>query len=132
MLFGSLFSSYALLRSGAMSWPDQSSIVDIRLASIDTVVLIARRCCDSSDFPSRPPRTRRSTRSSAGVEAERVPVESTGRETGHRASVEQGCDSQPRPAADACGIGHYRLRGFYTIQTQADFDAWLASQPAGL
>jgi heme/copper-type cytochrome/quinol oxidase subunit 3 len=41
MLFGSLFSSYALLRSGAMSWPDQSSIVDIRLASIDTVVLIA-------------------------------------------------------------------------------------------
>ena len=31
-----------------------------------------------------------------------------------------------------CGLGHYRMRGFYTIQTQADFDAWLASQPAGL
>jgi len=28
MLFGSLFSSYALLRSGATSWPDQSSIVN--------------------------------------------------------------------------------------------------------
>lgn len=41
MLFGSLFSSYALLRSGAMSWPDQSSIVNVRLASINTVVLIA-------------------------------------------------------------------------------------------
>jgi cytochrome c oxidase subunit 3 len=40
MLFGSLFSSYALLRSGAMSWPDQSSIVNVRLASIDTIVLI--------------------------------------------------------------------------------------------
>jgi cytochrome c oxidase subunit III len=41
MLFGSLFSSYALLRSGAMSWPDQSSIVNVRLASINTLILIA-------------------------------------------------------------------------------------------
>ena len=41
MLFGSLFSSYALLRSGAMSWPDQSSIINLRLASINTVILIA-------------------------------------------------------------------------------------------
>ena len=41
MLFGALFSSYALLRSGAMSWPDQSSIVNVRLASINTLVLIA-------------------------------------------------------------------------------------------
>jgi heme/copper-type cytochrome/quinol oxidase subunit 2 len=31
-----------------------------------------------------------------------------------------------------CGLGHYRMRGFYTIQTQADFEAWLTSQPAGL
>ena len=31
-----------------------------------------------------------------------------------------------------CSLGHYRMRGFYTIQTQADVDAWLASQPAGL
>jgi cytochrome c oxidase subunit 2 len=30
-----------------------------------------------------------------------------------------------------CGLGHYRMRGFYTIQTQADFDAWLAQQPSG-
>ena len=41
MLFGSLFSSYALLRSGAMTWPDQSSIVNVRLASVNTLVLIA-------------------------------------------------------------------------------------------
>jgi len=41
MLFGSLFSAYALLRSGATSWPDQSSIVNARLASINTLVLIA-------------------------------------------------------------------------------------------
>lgn len=31
-----------------------------------------------------------------------------------------------------CGLGHYRMRGFYTVQTRADFDAWLSSQPAGL
>ena len=41
MLFGSLFSSYALLRSGATSWPDQSSIVNVRLATVNTVILIA-------------------------------------------------------------------------------------------
>jgi heme/copper-type cytochrome/quinol oxidase subunit 3 len=41
MLFGSLFSSYALLRSGAMSWPDQSSIVNVPLATVNTVILIA-------------------------------------------------------------------------------------------
>src|SRR6476660_1451109 len=40
MLFGSLFSSYALLRGGAMSWPDQSSIVNVRLAAVNTAVLI--------------------------------------------------------------------------------------------
>jgi len=41
MLFGSLFSSYALLRAGAPSWPDQSSIVNVPLATLNTVVLIA-------------------------------------------------------------------------------------------
>ena len=29
-----------------------------------------------------------------------------------------------------CGLGHYRMRGFYTIQSQADFDAWLKDQAA--
>jgi heme/copper-type cytochrome/quinol oxidase subunit 3 len=41
MLFGSLFSSYALLRGGAMSWPDQSAIVNVRLAAVNTLVLVA-------------------------------------------------------------------------------------------
>src|SRR5215208_2597550 len=40
MLFGSLFSSYALLRSGAMSWPDQSAVVNVPLAAVNTVVLV--------------------------------------------------------------------------------------------
>jgi cytochrome c oxidase subunit 2 len=28
------------------------------------------------------------------------------------------------PCSQLCGLGHYRMRGFYTIQTQAEFDAW--------
>jgi cytochrome c oxidase subunit 2 len=27
-----------------------------------------------------------------------------------------------------CGLAHYRMRGFYTIQSQADFEAWLAEE----
>jgi cytochrome c oxidase subunit 2 len=27
-----------------------------------------------------------------------------------------------------CGLGHYRMRGFVTIQPQAEFDAWMADQ----
>lgn len=41
MLFGSLFSAYVLLRSGDLSWPDQSSIVNVPLATLNTVVLIS-------------------------------------------------------------------------------------------
>jgi cytochrome c oxidase subunit 2 len=28
--------------------------------------------------------------------------------------------------AQLCGLGHYRMRGFFTIHTQEDFDAWLS------
>jgi cytochrome c oxidase subunit 2 len=31
-----------------------------------------------------------------------------------------------------CGLGHYRMRGFYSIKTQADFDTWLQEQAAEL
>lgn len=41
MLFGSLFSAYALLRSGAVSWPNQSAIVSVPLATLNTVFLIS-------------------------------------------------------------------------------------------
>ncbi|MBM3778043.1 MAG: hypothetical protein FJW23_07350 [Acidimicrobiia bacterium] len=27
-----------------------------------------------------------------------------------------------------CGLGHYRMRGFYTVQSQADFNAWVQEQ----
>ena len=40
MLFGSLFSAYALLRSGAPTWPDQSSVLSVPLATLNTVILI--------------------------------------------------------------------------------------------
>ena len=29
-----------------------------------------------------------------------------------------------------CGLGHYRMRGFYTIQTQSEYEAWLAAETA--
>ena len=41
MLFGSLFSSYVLLRTGAESWPVQSSILNVPLATLNTVILIS-------------------------------------------------------------------------------------------
>ena len=41
MLFGSLSSSYALLRSGAPTWPVQHEILSVPLAALNTVVLIA-------------------------------------------------------------------------------------------
>lgn len=41
MLFGSLFSSYALLRSGAATWPRQWEVLSVPLAALNTVVLIA-------------------------------------------------------------------------------------------
>jgi heme/copper-type cytochrome/quinol oxidase subunit 3 len=41
MLFGSLFSAYALLRSGAVSWPDQSAVVSVPLATLNTIILIS-------------------------------------------------------------------------------------------
>ena len=31
-----------------------------------------------------------------------------------------------------CGLGHYRMRGFYSIKTQADYDAWLREEAAAL
>lgn len=41
MLFGSLFSAYLLLRTGAESWPVQSSILNIPLATLNTIILIS-------------------------------------------------------------------------------------------
>jgi heme/copper-type cytochrome/quinol oxidase subunit 3 len=41
MLFGSLFSAYTLLRTGAPFWPDQSAILNVPLATLNTVILIS-------------------------------------------------------------------------------------------
>ena len=30
--------------------------------------------------------------------------------------------------AQLCGLGHYRMRGFLTVETQAEFEAWLVEQ----
>ena len=41
MLFGSLFSSYAILRAGADIWPEQSAVLSVPLGAVNTLLLIA-------------------------------------------------------------------------------------------
>lgn len=41
MLFGALFSSYILLRIGAPQWPHGREILNVPLATLNTVILIA-------------------------------------------------------------------------------------------
>jgi cytochrome c oxidase subunit III len=41
MLFGALFASYILLRVGALSWPRGHDVLDVPLATFNTVVLIS-------------------------------------------------------------------------------------------
>ena len=40
MLFGALFSAYILLRTGASSWPRGSSVLNVPLATLNTMILI--------------------------------------------------------------------------------------------
>jgi cytochrome c oxidase subunit III len=40
MLFGGLFSAYVLLRTGAANWPAGASILNIPMATLNTVVLV--------------------------------------------------------------------------------------------
>ena len=40
MLFGSLFSTYVILRVGSAEWPHGFTILNIPLATLNTVVLI--------------------------------------------------------------------------------------------
>ena len=40
MLFGGLFSAYVLLRVGAETWPEGASILNVPLATLNTIVLI--------------------------------------------------------------------------------------------
>jgi heme/copper-type cytochrome/quinol oxidase subunit 3 len=41
MLFGALFASYILIRTGSPSWPRGDTVLDYRLATFNTIVLIA-------------------------------------------------------------------------------------------
>jgi heme/copper-type cytochrome/quinol oxidase subunit 3 len=40
MLFGALFSAYALLRVGAATWPSGRDVLDVAMGSANTVVLV--------------------------------------------------------------------------------------------
>src|SRR5688500_6174951 len=41
MLFGALFASYILIRTGAPTWPRGDTILDVPLATFNTIVLIS-------------------------------------------------------------------------------------------
>jgi cytochrome c oxidase subunit III len=41
MLFGALFASYILIRTGAPSWPRGATILNVPLATLNTLVLIS-------------------------------------------------------------------------------------------
>jgi cytochrome c oxidase subunit 3 len=41
MLFGALFSSYILLRTGAEVWPMGRELLNVKLATLNTIILIA-------------------------------------------------------------------------------------------
>ena len=41
MLFGSLFSSYVLLRVGSFSWPVQSDLLNVPIGAINSVILLS-------------------------------------------------------------------------------------------
>jgi cytochrome c oxidase subunit 2 len=40
-----------------------------------------------------------------------------------------GAETWEIACAQLCGLGHYRMRGQYHVQTKADFDKWYASEP---
>ena len=40
-----------------------------------------------------------------------------------------GAETWEIACAQLCGLGHYRMRGQYHVQTQAEFDAWMAKEP---
>src|SRR6188472_4759302 len=41
MLFGALFASYILIRTGAPSWPRGDTMLNVPLATVNTIVLIS-------------------------------------------------------------------------------------------
>jgi cytochrome c oxidase subunit 2 len=39
-----------------------------------------------------------------------------------------GAETWDIACAQLCGLGHYRMKGSYQVQTKADFDKWMAEQ----
>lgn len=48
----------------------------------------------------------------------------------HFRPLKAGGDAEPWEigCAQLCGLGHYRMKGQYHVETKADFDKWLAEQ----
>ena len=52
MLFGALFASYILIRTGAPSWPRGATMLNVPLATFNTLVLISSAVTTPSLFAS--------------------------------------------------------------------------------
>ena len=63
MLFGALFSSYVILRVGAVTWPEGSQILNVPLATLNTLVLISSSVTIILSWASLKPTFSRSSRS---------------------------------------------------------------------
>ncbi len=48
---------------------------------------------------------------------------------GAECTTEAGCVKWEIACAQLCGLGHYRMKGQYKVQSKADFQSWLAQAP---
>ena len=68
------------------------------------------------------------------IPGQEIPVQFTAIRTTPPESRLPGCAAGKQcweiACAQLCGLGHFRMRGFLTIETQEEFAAWLAKQAA--
>lgn len=63
-----------------------------------------------------------------------IPVHFRPTQVTPEASRPPACDADKTcweiACAQLCGLGHFRMRGYYTVLSQGEFDAWMAQQTA--
>ncbi len=66
----------------------------------------------------------------------RIPVHFRATQTTPEESRFPACSAEKNcweiACAQLCGLGHFRMRGFYTVHSQAEFEAWMNEQVASL
>lgn len=66
------------------------------------------------------------------IPGQEIPVRFTAKMTTPEESTFPGCAAEKTcweiACAQLCGLGHYRMRGFYTVHEESGFESWLAAQ----